>query len=161
MRSAKRKDRRAVLPVAPVAMTVFWMLLGGAAGVNATQAAWHLLGWGGDVAVAVPVGGAAGAVAGALLGLVKDPFLLVLLMAVFAGASAGAVAGRLAWDKAGEIAGQVTGGLLSATAWAAWRLNERRNSQAPYPVLTNPQRILSGSGVADFDPFKVDDGGES
>ena len=161
MQPAKRKDQRAALPVAPVAMTVFWMLLGGAAGINATQAVWHLLGWGGDVAVAVPVGGAAGAAAGALLGLIQRPFLLVLLMAVFAGASAGAVAGRLAWDKAGEIAGQATGGLIGATAWAAWRLNERRKSQTPYSVCTNPQRIQSVGGAAEFDPFKVDDGGES
>jgi hypothetical protein len=131
MQATKRKSKAAALPVAPVAMTVFWMLLGGAAGTNATQALWHLLGWGGDVAVAVPIGGAVGAAAGALLGLIKDPFLLVLLMAVFAGASAGAVAGRLAWDKAGEIAGQVTGALLGAIAWAAWRLNERRKSLVP------------------------------
>jgi hypothetical protein len=65
-------------PLAPVAMMVFWMLLGGAAGINVTQRIWHLLGLGaGEVSIAVPVGG----VAGALLGLINNPRLLVLLMA--------------------------------------------------------------------------------
>jgi hypothetical protein len=83
-------------PLAPVAMMVFWMLLGGAAGINVTQRIWHLLGIGtGAVSIAVPVGGVAGALAGALLGLINNPRLLVLLMAVFAGSAAGAVAGRL------------------------------------------------------------------
>jgi hypothetical protein len=113
------------LPVAPVAMAAFWVLLGGAAGINVAQAVWHLLGWAGDVAVAVPVGGVIGAAAGALLGLVRDPSRLVLLMAVFAGASAGAVAGRLAGGAVGEFAGQAAGVLLGAAAWAVWRGNER------------------------------------
>jgi hypothetical protein len=61
-------------PLAPVAMVVFWMLLGGAAGINITQRLWHLLGLGGgDVSIAVPVGGVAGAIAGALLGLAHAP----------------------------------------------------------------------------------------
>jgi hypothetical protein len=130
MRKQKSAAEGAGLPVAPVAMTVFWMLLGGAAGINVTQGLWHLLGWGGDVAVAVPVGAAAGAAVGALLGLIRDPLLLVLLMAVFAGSSAGAVAGRLAWGAVGEVAGQVTGGLLGVAAWFAWRVNERRKVRA-------------------------------
>jgi hypothetical protein len=126
-------DRPAVgpgLPVAPVAMTAFWMLLGGAAGVNVAQAVWHLLGWAGDVAAAVPVGGVLGAAVGALLGLVRDPSRLVLLMAVFAGASAGAVAGRLAAGAVGEFAGQAAGLVLGAGAWAAWRGSERRKDRA-------------------------------
>ena len=121
------------LPVAPVAMAVFWMLLGGAAGINVTQALWHLLGWSGEIAVAVPVGGVAGAGAGAILGLVRDPYRLVLLMAVFAGASAGAVAGRLAAGPVGEFGGQAAGVVLGAAAWAAWRTSERRNGGGAGP----------------------------
>ena len=76
-------------------MMVFWMLLGGAAGINITQRIWHLLGIDtGEVSIAVPVGGVVGALAGALLGLISHPRWLVLLMAVFAGSAAGAVAGR-------------------------------------------------------------------
>src|SRR5581483_7062430 len=108
-------------PLAPVAMVVFWMLLGGAAGINLTQRLWHLLGLGGgDVSVAVPVGGVAGAIGGALLGLIDNPRLLVLLMAVFAGSSAGAVAGRLPWGDAGEIVGQVAGAFVGGVARAVW-----------------------------------------
>jgi hypothetical protein len=74
--------------LAPVLMTAFWMLLGGAAGVKVMQGVWHLLGVGvGEVAIAVPVGGAAGALTGGLLGLISNPRLLVLLMAVFAGSA--------------------------------------------------------------------------
>jgi hypothetical protein len=63
-------------PLAPLLMTAFWALLGGAAGVKLTQSVWQFLGWtGGEVSVAVPVGGAAGA----LLGLITSPRLLVLL----------------------------------------------------------------------------------
>ena len=114
-------------PLAPVAMVVFWMLLGGAAGINLPQMLWHLLGLGGgDVSVAVPVGGAAGAIAGALLGLIDNPRLLVLLMAVFAGSSAGAVAGRLPWGDAGEIVGQGAGALVGGVAWAVWLFFGRR-----------------------------------
>jgi hypothetical protein len=41
-------------------MMVFWMLLGGAAGINITQRIWRLLGIGtGAASVAVPVGGVA------------------------------------------------------------------------------------------------------
>ena len=107
--------------LAPVAMVVFWMLLGGAAGINITQRRWHLLGLGGgDVSIAVPVGGVIGAIAGALVGLIDNPRLLVLLMAVFAGSSAGSVAGRLPWGDIGEIAGQDAGALVGAVAWAVW-----------------------------------------
>ena len=43
-------------------MTAFWILLGGAAGINAAQSLWHLLGLGaGEMAIAVPIGGGAGA----------------------------------------------------------------------------------------------------
>jgi hypothetical protein len=109
------------LPFARAAMAVFWMILGGAAGINITQGVWHLLGFQvGDVAIAVPVGGVVGALAGALLGMIKHPRLLVLLMAVFAGSSAGGVAGRLPWGTVGEIGGQVAGGLVGGIAWATW-----------------------------------------
>ncbi len=102
-------------------MMVFWMLLGGAAGINITQRIWLLLGIGfGDVSIAVPVGGVAGAVAGAFLGLINNPRLLVLLMAVFAGSAAGAVAGRLPWGDVGEVGGQVAGALVGGAAWAVW-----------------------------------------
>jgi hypothetical protein len=108
-------------PLAPVAMVVFWMLLGAAAGINITQRLWDLLGFGGgDVSVAVPVGGVVGAGVGALLGLIDNPRLLVLLMAVFAGSSAGSVAGRLPWGDVGEIVGQAVGALVGAVAWAVW-----------------------------------------
>ena len=108
-------------PLAPIMMMIFWMLLGGAAGIKLAQSLWQVLGWGpGDVAIAVPAGGVLGAIAGALLGLISNPRLLVLLMAAFAGASAGAVAGKLAWGEAGEIGGQVGGGLVGGLAWAVW-----------------------------------------
>jgi hypothetical protein len=117
-------------PLAPVAMVLFWMLLGAAAGMNITQRHWHLLGFaGGDVSIAVPVGGSAGAIAGALLGLIDNPRLLVPLMAVFAGASAGAVAGRLPWGDAGEIVGQATGALVGGVASALWLFLGRGRGQ--------------------------------
>jgi hypothetical protein len=113
-------------------MMAFWMLLGGAAGINAAQSLWRLLGLGGgEMAVAVPVGGGGGALVGALLGLITNPRKLVLLMAVFAGASAGGVTGRLPWGAVGEIGGQVAGGLVGAAAWAAWLLAERRKAREP------------------------------
>jgi len=124
-------------PLAPVAMVVFWMLLGGAAGINITQRLWHLLGFGdGDVSIAVPVGGSAGALAGALLGLIDNPRLLVLLMAVFAGASAGAVAGRLPWGDVGEIVGQVAGALVGGVAWAIWLFLGRGKGPGPESEAT-------------------------
>ena len=108
-------------PLAPVLMMVFWMLLGGAAGIRVAQGLWQMLGWeAGHVSVAVPVGGLVGAVAGGLLGLITNPRLLVLLMAAFAGSAAGAVAGKVAWGQVGEIGGQVGGGLVGGIAWAAW-----------------------------------------
>ena len=107
--------------LAPVLMMAFWMLLGGAAGVKAMQSVWRLLGLGvGEVAIAVPVGGAVGALVGALLGLIRNPRSLVLLMAMFAGAAAGGVAGMVPWGDVGEIGGQVAGGLVGGIAWAAW-----------------------------------------
>lgn len=108
-------------PLAPLLMIAFWMLLGGAAGIKLAQSVWRLLGWGGgELSVAVPIGGAIGALVAVLLGLISNPRVLVLLMAVFAGATAGAVAGELAWGSIGNIGGLVVGGLLGATAWATW-----------------------------------------
>ena len=121
-----------VPPLAPVLMMAFWMLLGGAAGINAAQSLWRLLGLGGrDMAVAVPIGGGAGALAGALLGLISSPRLLLLLMAVFAGAAAGGVAGRLPWGATGEVGGQVAGGLVGGTAWAVWLFLGRGEGRRP------------------------------
>ena len=46
-------------------MMVFWMLLGGAAGIKIMEGIWRFLGVGfGQFAIAVPVGGAVGALAG-------------------------------------------------------------------------------------------------
>jgi hypothetical protein len=113
--------------LAPVLMMVFWMLLGGAAGIKIMQGIWPFLGFdGGGVAIAIPVGGVSGALAGALLGLIRNPRWLVLLMAVFAGSSAGAVAGKVSWGAIGEIGGQVAGGVVGGLAWAAWLFLERR-----------------------------------
>jgi hypothetical protein len=120
------------LPFAPALMAVFWILLGGAAGINITQGIWHLLDFQiGDIAIAVPVGGVIGALAGALLGMVKNPRLLVLLMAVFAGSAAGGVAGRLPWGTIGEIGGQAAGGLVGGFAWAAWLYLGARKTPKP------------------------------
>ena len=122
----KKSDPKPATPLAPQAqapalMMVFWLLLGGAAGIKISQSLWQFLGWSdGEVSVAVPVGGVVGAIGAALLGLVSNPRLLVLLMAVFAGSAAGGVAGKLAWGNVGEIAGQAVGGLLGAITWATW-----------------------------------------
>lgn len=108
-------------PLAPILMMIFWMLLGGAAGIKLTQSMWRVFGLGaGEVSIAVPVGSVVGALVGALLGLISNPRLLVLLMAVFAGSTAGAVAGKLPWGDIGEIGGQVAGGLVGGIAWAVW-----------------------------------------
>ena len=113
--------------LAPALMVVFWMLLGGAAGIKIMQSIWHLLDLAmGDVAIAVPVGGMLGALAGGLLGLISNPRVLVLLMAVFAGSSAGAVAGRIPWGDLGELGGQVAGGLVGGISWAVWLFVNRR-----------------------------------
>lgn len=104
-------------------MVVFWMLLGGAAGIKIMESIWHILGVArGELTIALPVGGAVGALAGALLGLINSPRLLVLLMAVFAGASAGGVAGQLPWGDVGQIGGQVAGGLAGGIVWTFWLL---------------------------------------
>jgi hypothetical protein len=108
-------------------MTVFWMLLGGAAGIKIMQSVWRFLGFNvGEVTIAVPIGGVIGAAAGVLLGLITNPRLLVLMMAVFAGSAAGGVAGRLAWDDIGEIGGQAAGGLVGGIAWITWLFVDRR-----------------------------------
>lgn len=85
---------------------------------------------GGEVTIAVPVGGVVGALAGALLGLIRNPRALVLLMAVFAGSAAGGVAGKVPWGDIGEVGGQVAGGVVGAIAWATWLLIERRKESA-------------------------------
>ena len=113
------------LPVvlAPKLMMVFWMLLGGAAGIKLMESIWRFSGVEvGMLTIAVPVGGTVGALAGALLGLIKNPRLLVLLMAVFAGGSAGGVAGQLPWGDIGQIGGQIAGGLVGGIAWGIWLL---------------------------------------
>ena len=98
------------LVLAPTLMMVFWMLLGGAAGIKIMESIWRFLGDKvGELSIAVPVGGVVGALAGALLGLINKPRFLVLLMALFAGASAGGVAGQIPWGDIGEIGGQVGG----------------------------------------------------
>lgn len=122
-------------PLAPLLMTSFWMLLGGAAGIKLAQSTWQLLSWGaGDVSIAVPVGGVVGALAGALLGLISSPRLLVLLMAVFAGSAAGAVAGKLPWGEIGEIGGQLGGGLVGGIAWAVWLFVGGGKEAVPAPT---------------------------
>ncbi len=108
-------------PSAFVLIMVFWMLLGGAAGIKIMQSIWHILGVEvGSVAIAVPVGGVVGALAGGLLGLISNPRWLVLLMAVFAGSSAGGVAGQVPWGAIGQIGGQVAGGVVGVIVWATW-----------------------------------------
>jgi hypothetical protein len=111
-----------IVPVlAPTLMMVFWMLLGGAAGIKMMESIWRFRGVAaGEMTIAVPVGGAVGALAGALLGLIRNPRVLVLLMAVFAGGSAGGVAGQLPWGDVGEIGGQFAGALAGGIAWAFW-----------------------------------------
>jgi hypothetical protein len=74
--------------LAPKLLMVFWMLLGGAAGIKITESIWRFRGTeSGELTLAVSVGRVVGALAGALLGLIQNPHVLVLLMAVFAGAS--------------------------------------------------------------------------
>lgn len=115
-------------PLAPLLMMVFWMVLGGAAGIKLAQSTWRLLDWGpGEVSIAVPVGGVVGVLAGALLGSISNPNVRVLLMAMFAGASAGAVSGEVFWGEIGEIVGQVAGILLGGITWAIWLFVERNN----------------------------------
>ncbi len=112
--------------LAPILMMVFWMLLGGAAGIKMMESIWRVRGVEvGELTIAVPVGGAVGALAGALLGLINSPRFLVLLMAVFAGGSAGGVAGQIPWGDVGQIGGQVAGGLVGGLAWAIWLLMGR------------------------------------
>jgi hypothetical protein len=128
MTDALKQDPDGPTPSLPAAtlpdrvlMMVFWMLLGGAAGIRAMQSIWHFLGFDvGQVTIAVPVGGVIGALVGVLLGMITNPRVLVLMMAIFAGSAAGAVAGKLAWDDVGEISGQVVGGLVGGIAWTAW-----------------------------------------
>ena len=111
-----------IIPVLDrVLMTVFWMLLGGAAGIKITQSIWRFVGFEiGQVSIAVPIGGVAGALVGVLLSWITNPRLLVLLMAVFAGSAAGGVAGQLAWAEVGELGGQFAGCLVGGIAWALW-----------------------------------------
>lgn len=137
-----------VPPVAaPVLMMIFWMLLGGAAGIKIVQGIWPFFGFGGgEVAIAIPVGSVAGAVGGALLGLIRNPRSLVLLMAVYAGSAAGAVAGKVTWGEIGEIAGQVGGGVIGGIAWATWLMIERRKESTPGArVFLNTRRIPGGN----------------
>jgi hypothetical protein len=116
--------------LAPILMMVFWMLLGGAAGIKIMEGIWRFFGVGfGEFAIAVPVGGAVGALGGALLGLIRNPRFLVLLMAVYAGAAAGAVAGQLPWGDVGQIVGQVAGGLVGGIAWAIWLLMDHKKKR--------------------------------
>lgn len=126
MTDAKKEEPSTQPPLAPVLMMAFWMLLGAAAGIRVAQSLWQILDLGGgQVAVAVPVGGVLGVVGGGLIGLITKPRFLVLLMAMFAGSAAGAVAGKLAWGEIGEISGQVAGGLVGGVAWATWLFLDR------------------------------------
>ena len=118
-----RHAARSSLPIppvmAPTLMMVFWMLLGGAAGIKILESIWRFRGVStGEFTIALPVGGVVGALAGALLGLIRNPSALVLLMAMFAGASAGGVAGQLPWGDVGQIGGQIAGALVGGIAWA-------------------------------------------
>jgi len=137
------------LVVAPILMLVFWMLLGGAAGIKIMQTVWRFLGVEvGELTIAVPVGGVVGALAGALLGLINNPRVLVLLMAVFAGASAGGVAGQLPWGDIGEIGGQVAGSLVGGFAWAIWQLTgERKNLNGETMKITGQQTSRENEGL--------------
>jgi len=110
-------------------MIAFWMLLGGAGGIKIVQSVWPFLGFGGgEVAIAIPIGGVAGALAGALVGLIRNPCWLVLLMAVYASSAAGAVAGKVPWGEIGEIGGQVAGGVVGGITWVTWLFIERRKA---------------------------------
>jgi hypothetical protein len=143
-------------------MMVFWILLGGAAGIKIMQSIWHLLGVDvGAVAIAVPVGGVMGALAGALLGLISNPRWLVLLMAVFAGASAGGVAGKVPWGEIGQIGGQVAGGVLGVIAWATWLFfgrgkdSKAEQARTATAVVGHPGR--AASRLPQSVPKEVDD----
>ncbi len=51
--------------LAPVLMMVFWMLLGGAAGIKIMESIWRVRGVAvGEFTIALPVGGAVGVLAG-------------------------------------------------------------------------------------------------
>ena len=136
------KSTSPIPPVlAPTLMMVFWMLLGGAAGIKMMESIWRFRGVAvGEMTIAVPVGGAVGALAGALLGLIKNPRLLVLLMAVFAGGSAGGVAGQLPWGDVGQIGGQVAGGLAGGIAWAFWLFMAAERSPHAEALSSTRQR---------------------
>ena len=135
------------LPALPL-MLAFWMLLGGAAGINFMQAVWRLFGWSvGEMSIAVPVGGAVGALVGGLLGLIRDPRVLALPLLVFAGAAAGAVAGRLPWGAVGEIGGQTIGGLAGACAWVAWMFIERRGARKQGSAARTEHGRAAGQGI--------------
>ena len=133
--------------LAPVLMTAFWMLLGGAAGIKILQGIWPFFGFrGGEVTIALPVGGVVGALTGGLLGLIRNPRWLVLLMAVFAGSAAGAVAGKVPWGEIGEIGGQVAGGVVGGMVWATWLFfgARRRN---PSRGLRSAERARRGGNM--------------
>jgi len=66
--------------LAPKLMMVFWMLLGGAAGIKIMESICRFCGVEvEELTIAVSVGGAMGALGGALLGLINNPRLVVLL----------------------------------------------------------------------------------
>jgi hypothetical protein len=119
-------------PASRLVMAGFWILLGGAAGINLAQSLWHLLDLSvGTVSIAVPVGGGLGALLGLFLGMIENPRVLVLLTAVFAGSAAGAVTGKVCWGSIGEIGGQIAGGLVAAIAWTIWFHFGRRQDNIP------------------------------
>ena len=62
--------------LAPGLMIVFWVLIGGAAGIKMMESIWRFLGFeAGELTIAVPVGGAVGALAGASWACEVDPFV--------------------------------------------------------------------------------------
>jgi hypothetical protein len=127
-------------------MAVFWMLLGGAAGIKVMQSLWRFLGFDvGEVTIAVPVGGVLGAAVGVLLGMITNPRVLVLMMAVFAGSAAGGVAGRLAWGDIGEIGGQVAGAFVGGLAWTTWLFLGKGQ-------VKSIEGLAKGQNIAGIDP---------
>jgi hypothetical protein len=63
MRKAPRSSPPSSPPLAPAPalMMIFWMLLGGAAGIKLAQSVGQLLGWDtGEISIAVPAGGVIG-----------------------------------------------------------------------------------------------------